>query len=433
MFDFIKKFFAVETEKRPITADMSKLDEILSKQKEREFSAVFSKAEEAKHRIAHIFEEVKRRAEEMEHIKLNEEVDPRIAVRLESAKQNVVNQSMFICDKFSKENIGKLDSHEKLISFRDLVNDCVINANKTGARYGEIVSIRYGTQFKNLCDKFKRLGESFREFEEILAENREKFESYEEISKKITELSEKQQQTEKIGERIKQLDSEIEDSGKWHSDLEKKYNEFKASKEYTELSMAIEAKKGFEEKRETLKVEFRNKFSTFDKAVQKYLHSFGGSLQKEEINLVKTYLEEPMFGLENDYEFMMKKFLEEIRSHCQKESFGFEEKMNTKIADLATEFIDKRVLETYFEKYHSLERLWEEQRQVAEGPIYSKLVKLEEGIKQTESEIRGKNSEISRLNEKEEHTKKEIIHLEAKISKIALEKFNISLSNASQT
>ena len=183
--DWFKKKPEAKTQTKEIDlADISKeIDELKSVKLAPIFKEIKKIIEDSKSAML----EVKESAIKLKKMKVKEEVDKRLLVRIESARSNLVNRTSAECENLP---ILKEDSVNSINEFHEAFKQKLDSLNIIGRKYGEAVSVLFSKELEILSNKIKKVNNVFFKYIETVGNNKtllEEFMDIDEIKKCIDE------------------------------------------------------------------------------------------------------------------------------------------------------------------------------------------------------------------------------------------------------
>jgi hypothetical protein len=335
--------------------------------KKRQFSDVYKEFERYSYEMKKLFNDLEVDAAYLANAQINPaEVDVRILVRLNSAKENLANRIIFLCRNY-REKIAPISSFTGINVFLELTAYTIDELNKT-AKYSEMAAVGFKREVNNIAGRIRRAIEIYKYAQKRFDESGiASFETLENTVKSLYDLlnyrkkieMEVDEQRKEIENEKARLAAEEEEGGKIeHS------KEFKGAKDLMQRTDEIE-----DELRE-LKITLRNKFVDFSKAVSKA--KYGPSFNADEKKLMDLYLAEPLDALDKDPAHNMNKILEKIGTEVEAGTISLDERMKLKTLKSISRFLKGDELKIADdEKYDLLEEMKMFEEEIKKSGIHN--------------------------------------------------------------
>ncbi|HDQ59765.1 MAG TPA: hypothetical protein ENN30_01075, partial [Candidatus Woesearchaeota archaeon] len=294
---------------KAVEIDFEDFPEKLKEIKKQVFNPIFRNARRICEECSMKMAEIRDCANQLKHVKVEKETDPRLLARVESARDNLANRTVLECEYppvLEEETVHGLNVCHSTIKQK------LDNINKVGGKYGGAVSVLFNPELNKLSRKIKSLNDIFSKYSSLLTDNKELLATLINLEAYSKDLSCELEKYESAQKETKEIREKAEELKKKHEILTKEREKLKLSETYKN---AVESMLLIEERRkedERLKLNVRNNFSPIKKGLQKYMHDFELSLDKNEAVLLNLYLDEPLEGLKSDDKLIILKILEDL-------------------------------------------------------------------------------------------------------------------------
>jgi hypothetical protein len=280
------------------------------------------------------------------------EVDVRILVRLNSAKENLANRLIFLCRNY-REKIVPISSFTGVKVFLELTAYTIEELNKT-AKYSEMAAVGFKREVNNIAGKIRRIIEVYKYSQKRFDESG--ISSFETLENTVKSLYDLLEYRKKIEAEVEEMRKETENEKARLAAAEEEGGKIEHSKEFKGAKDLMKRTDELEDELKELRLTLRNKFSEFGKAVSKA--KYGPSFSDDERWLMDLYLAEPLDALEKDPGHDMNKILDKIRTAVEAGAIALDERMRLKTLKSIARFLKGEELKIADdEKYDLLEEM----------------------------------------------------------------------------
>jgi DNA repair exonuclease SbcCD ATPase subunit len=328
MFNLLKKLFKKkekQEEKKEVSIDS------LKEFSEKLESELFQNNKKQIEKIQDAAEEIKRDINEvgvaLRNAKAEEEIEQNLKKKVISARDNVSDRLNYI---YSHMSIPKINSWADITWLREELNKIMNEIRDLISKKGELIKIGFKKQRGMIDTLAVELANALSDIDNLLSENHDKLYA-------LNVIKEKWQELINLNNQIKNTESKLEEKQKEMNDLtsNQKYVEAKIDEieKSNEFKRKIEIKNKINElenKKLTIENEFRNELNFTIKALKKYIHFYGGLIEKDELKWIKNVIEEPTRLLESTEE-KINELLERVKDNITRDNLKFDEKTKNRI------------------------------------------------------------------------------------------------------
>jgi len=348
MFEFIKKLFSEEIEKKELSLkEFEPWFENLAKEKMQKASEIIA---EFNAKLEKNISESKNKIEHLDKSELkNQKIPERAKQLLYGNKQAYINKIRhFLEDVTIPKDINSAkEALEKFESNLDILT-------KSTQKSYMILQEFLANESRDVAVTVNEIRNSLKELNEKL--KKENIELLNEIKEELLKIKNTDKQKKEMKNSIEEKKNRESNIIKEIEEVEKEIGRLEKSSEFKSMKSSIEKKKKIEEKINALEKSIHHIFSILEKSLKKFQR-----MTLDE-NLVKDYLEKPINALFRDYEFKLIDVLQSMKNAILKDNLQLKDKKK----DRTVEIIEKTTRE-YLSKFRKdYENLKEELRKIEE-------------------------------------------------------------------
>lgn len=350
-FDWFKKKKKVKEGIVEKKIEISELKKEVESLKNSKFSVVYKEFEANRQQIKKLFQDISEEVDALKDLKIStEEVEAKLLVRINSAKETLGKRMGFGCKTFIEKS-EPVNGFSKVNEFLEITKFVLGEISKT-AKQSEITALRFKKEVNSIGLKVKKIIEIYKIMQQRYNDiGFSEFQELEQSSKKLMNLIEYRETIQRDKE---DQNSSLEKEKKNLETIKNEIKQVESSSKFLAAKDNIARKKELENEQKNLKIILRNKFSEFSKAVNKAKNSpnFGEADKR----IMQHYLEEPLNGLELDNDLKMNIILKTIKSAVESGIIQFDERMKNKITSTISNFIDNNELKNALDKKIKIEK-----------------------------------------------------------------------------
>jgi chromosome segregation ATPase len=277
------------------------------------------------------------------------DVDPRLAIKINSAKENFLKIIDALCEDYNEKS-SPTNSLAGIGLFLELTKYTIDEFNKTW-KFSEITGLKFKREINNIAMNIKRIIEIYKNCKSRSDELG--IAKFEKIEKKAKDLDELMKYRQKIEYEVDMQNTELAKEKKRIAIIEREKEQYENTNEFKSTKEVENNIEKLESELKDLKLGMRNKFSEFSKAVAKAVHD--SALSSDEEKLAKSYLEEPINALDLDPNLKINSLLDRVRSDIEKNVIVLDERLRSKTVKAIEKFVNNNEFGLAREKKHDLD------------------------------------------------------------------------------
>jgi len=408
IFDWFRKKEIKEESNEEIWGIRELNNKITSLEKQ-EFENFYNDVEHLRNELGLKLTNLKDYASALEKSKLSTDIDKRLIIKIESSKQNLINRTKNSCDLYFERKLKPVDGVENLNKLLDVVSKVFEEINNGASKYCEIVSYGYENAVGEVKRGIKESNDLHKRLVELSKNNKVKLESINETKDALIKINSNLIKIDELKGSIERLRKKMHDCKEREIELSNKKDKIEGSNSYKDALTMKDKIGSLITEKDSLRIEFRNEFSSFKKPLQKYLHY--SLLDKGIIYKIEKYLDEPLDALINDSAMEIEYALSKMLILIKENKIEFEKKTKNKLYSDLEKFLSDKRLRSVLSRYNELEReILSLKNELSKSVI--------EEHEQIIKELNGITREITSDSNRLEVMDKEVLDVENKIKSI---------------
>ena len=249
----------------------------------------------------------------LESIEFPQDTEPRIKVRVKGNISNYIRQAILFIDKTEPKEIFSIEDIDKYYkSFNEELN----NFNKSSVKNFYLIQLMFRNEMGKLANDIKTFESDVKSLKDL--SKSDKFLFVSEIFNKVRDLDNSVKFNSDFEEQLKKLLLDEKTILEDIENINKKIDEFKGSKDYSDYENLEKNKEVLEKEITDIKNEVVSLFSNVERGLRKLKHI-------EESEVIDMYLESPL-NLFNDKELNILDTLESLKNAINTKTIDLNEK-----------------------------------------------------------------------------------------------------------
>ena len=420
MFKLFSNLFKKEkkVEKKEITLDS--INKLIDELENKSFNEYSKESTKLTNQLKDTLSDLKETAQELKKEKIESEMDINIKRKVLSARDYTSDKLDYL---FRHTEIGTVNNWNEFAALKEKAQKLLSELKDVILKKGELIKIGFKKERGWLENAAISLSNIIQKLDLIFNENADKINSINELKESSEKIKELMAQIKKSKEKLLEKEKELKDLKENQVKIKEKIKRIEATESFKRKNELKKEIKKMNDEENNINLTLQGKLNFIIKALKKYLHFYGGFIEKEKLNYIKRLIEYPIDTLKD--ENRLGEFLPDIKKLLEEDKIKFDEKTKLRIINNLTNI--PKELSSWEEVISNLEDEKEKLIHDYENINLNEYENLIETLKVSNHWIKKLENEIPEISNRLEQKEEELEDLKYNITHLIKEHFNIDV------